>query len=82
VAGLIKRKSLPSDSRVNRVSLTRAGKSLFDRMMPYHESVQVMSIEGLTPAEVATLRRALKRIYFNTIAAAAGAEQSEEEAAE
>src|ERR1700722_4936563 len=66
--GLIKRKALPSDIRVNRITLTRAGKDLFNRLMPYHESVQEMSIAGLSPEEVAILRRALKRVFFNTIA--------------
>jgi DNA-binding MarR family transcriptional regulator len=67
--GLIKRKPLPADSRVNSIGLTRAGKDLYDRLMPYHDSVQQMSIAGLSPNEVATLRRALKRVFFNTIAA-------------
>jgi DNA-binding MarR family transcriptional regulator len=66
---VIKRKALPPDIRVNRISLTRAGKDLFNRLMPYHESVQEMSIAGLSAEEVAILRRALKRVYFNTIAA-------------
>ena len=68
--GLIKRKPLPADSRVNSIALTRAGKDLYDRLMPYHDAVQQMSVEGLSANEVATLRRALKRVFFNTIAAA------------
>jgi DNA-binding MarR family transcriptional regulator len=79
-AGLINRKSLRSDSRVNRVGLTRSGKNLFERMMPYHDYVQQMSIAGLSRLEVATLRRALKRIYFNTLAADVAAENNDEEA--
>jgi MarR family transcriptional regulator, organic hydroperoxide resistance regulator len=67
--GLIKRKPLASDSRVNSITLTRAGKDVFDRLMPYHDYVQQMSVDGLSPGEVATLRRALKRVFFNTIAA-------------
>jgi DNA-binding MarR family transcriptional regulator len=67
--GLIKRKPLAADSRVNRITLTRAGKDLFDRLMPYHDYVQQMSIDGLSPGEVATLRRALKRVFFNSVGA-------------
>jgi MarR family transcriptional regulator, organic hydroperoxide resistance regulator len=78
--GLIKRKPLAADSRVNSIALTRAGKDLFDRLMPYHDSVQQMSIDGLSPGEVATLRRALKRVYFNTVAASN--QQNEAERAE
>ncbi len=77
-AGSIKRKYLPSDSRVIRITLTRAGKNLFDRLMPYHDHVQQMSTAGLTPLEVATLRRALKRVFFNTIAAASDADDEEQ----
>ena len=61
----VKRQRMEADSRSVNVSLTAAGTALFERSIPFAETVNAMYVEGLTKAEVTILRRALTTIYAN-----------------
>jgi DNA-binding MarR family transcriptional regulator len=62
-AGLIGRDQDPSDSRVNRITLTDKGRHLALQVAPLRERVLTKATGGLSEKEVEELKRLLNRIY-------------------
>jgi MarR family transcriptional regulator, organic hydroperoxide resistance regulator len=63
--GFVKRKRTEADSRSVEVSLTAAGRALFERTIPFAEDTNSLYLKGLTATELNVLRRALTKIYAN-----------------
>ncbi len=61
----VKRTRIEEDTRSVNVSLTAAGVALFERTIPFAESVNQLYVEGLSESDLAVLRRALATIYGN-----------------
>jgi DNA-binding MarR family transcriptional regulator len=61
----VKRTRIEEDTRSVNVSLTAAGVALFERTIPFAESVNDFYLDGLSEADVAVLRRGLAAIYAN-----------------
>jgi DNA-binding MarR family transcriptional regulator len=64
-AGLISRGVDTSDSRVNRITLTREGRRLESQVTPLRSLALDNALQGLNEKEVAELKRLLKRICEN-----------------
>src|SRR5262249_19039743 len=60
--GWVERRPDPEDRRVNRVFLTRPGKSLLDQAMPSQQQLARQILGALTPPELQTLHQFLDRI--------------------
>lgn len=60
--GLVERVVLAHDRRSARVSLTAAGQSLYDRLMPQVQAINVRLVEVLEPAEKQAFDGALERL--------------------
>ena len=63
--GLCKRERQPDDRRVVRASLTPKGKHLLDEIFPPHADFVGRLFAQLEPAEIAELRRLLKKLGFS-----------------
>ncbi len=61
----VKRTRIEEDTRSVNVSLTAAGTTLFERTIPFAESVNQLYVAGLSESDLAVLRRALATIYGN-----------------
>jgi len=64
-AGLVRRDTDPDDSRAKRVSLSKAGRELIQRMSVVVEDIMGRALAGVGPAEVATTIATLDRIIVN-----------------
>jgi MarR family transcriptional regulator, organic hydroperoxide resistance regulator len=64
-SGIVKQKRTEADSRSVEVSLTAAGRALFEKTLPFAESTNSLYIKGLSASDLNTLRRALTTIYEN-----------------
>lgn len=64
-AGLVERRSDPSDARVSRVFLTEDSRQIRSEVDHTWTSLEAKMLEGLTDAEEALLRRILKQMYEN-----------------
>jgi DNA-binding MarR family transcriptional regulator len=64
-ARLVARRRIESDSRSVSISLTAAGRALFEKTIPFAENVNRTYVKGLSAAELAVLRRALTTIHAN-----------------
>jgi DNA-binding MarR family transcriptional regulator len=62
---LVKRSRTATDSRSVTLSLTAAGRALFQKTIPFADEVNAQYTEGLTRSELAVLRRSLAKIYEN-----------------
>ncbi|MDF2114487.1 MarR family transcriptional regulator [Roseiarcaceae bacterium H3SJ34-1] len=60
--GLISRGSDPGDKRQRKISLTRKGRMLRDKLVPEALDVTAVAVAALSEKEVAALRTALKKI--------------------
>ncbi len=63
--GLVRSEPDPDDRRRSRVLLTRAGERLADEVSTVAQEVRAVVVDGMTGAEEAAVRRALKRIIAN-----------------
>jgi len=64
-ADLISREQDPSDSRVNRITLTEKGRHLALQVAPLRELVLSKATGDLCDREVEELKRLLNKIYIN-----------------
>ena len=64
-AGYIARRQMPDNRKNVYVFLTARGRALKGRLVPLAEEVNRMAIDGLAPAEVALVRRALAALLAN-----------------
>jgi DNA-binding MarR family transcriptional regulator len=55
----------PSDRRRTRVSLTTAGQRLADELTPVAVEIRAAVIDGMSPGEVAAVRKGLLRVIDN-----------------
>jgi MarR family transcriptional regulator, organic hydroperoxide resistance regulator len=62
---LVKRLRTANDSRSVTLSLTAAGRALFQKTLPFADEVNARYTEGLSRSELAVLRRSLAKIYQN-----------------
>jgi MarR family transcriptional regulator, temperature-dependent positive regulator of motility len=69
--GLIARKSHPADKRSFLISLTPAGRRLFDKTLPRFVAVQDEMLKVLSSAELTTLSVLLAKIVLGTFDASA-----------
>ncbi|SNS50588.1 DNA-binding transcriptional regulator, MarR family [Noviherbaspirillum humi] len=63
--GYIERRQLPGNKKNMHVFLTPVGKALKSKLVPLAEEVNAVGTAGLTPAEIATTRKALLAIIAN-----------------
>lgn len=61
-AGWLTRLADEADMRVTRLSLTAAGRRMFDRIWPEVQQLNALALEGLSQAEIQQLRRTLERM--------------------
>ncbi len=64
-AGWIERLADESDMRVTRLSLTAAGRRMFDRIWPEVEKLNALALEGLSKADIQQLQSILARMHAN-----------------
>ena len=64
-AGLIDRRLDPEDARVSRVYLTERGRSLEQPVLDVWRQLEAQSVAGLSPTELALLRRLLMQVSAN-----------------
>jgi DNA-binding MarR family transcriptional regulator len=64
-AGWVQRLDDAADLRVRRLGLSARGRQLFDRAWPAVEQLNRLAVEGLSAADVATLRTLLRRMKQN-----------------
>jgi len=63
--GLVTRARSTSSSREVAVKLSAKGRALVDRLIPVARDYERTAIAGLTAAELALVKRCLRRIYAN-----------------
>ena len=63
--GLIERRRSTTDRRKIHVHLTRTGKALKPRLLPYAREVNLAAVAGFSATELALLRRLLDRVQKN-----------------
>ena len=64
-AGWLSRLADESDMRITRLALTAAGRRMFDRIWPEVQQLNALALEGLTRAEIDSLRKILERMRSN-----------------
>ena len=64
-AGWLERRADESDMRVTRLSLTAAGRRMFDRIWPEVEKLNALALAGLSKAEIRALQDVLARMHAN-----------------
>ena len=65
--GIVRRVRSKQDRRANHIYLTTAGRDLEAAMIPYAIDVNRVAVEGLTDAEVETLKSLINRVRANLI---------------
>jgi DNA-binding MarR family transcriptional regulator len=73
--GLVTRKRNGSDGRLVSVALSARGTALTTRLLPAAADLQDRMIAGMPPADVATLRRLLKKLHATIHSGAAQSDQ-------
>lgn len=63
--GLVTRARSTNSNREVAVSLSPQGNALAARLIPFAEAIEADASAGLSPEEVAALKRSLRRIYSN-----------------
>lgn len=64
-AGWLARSDDAADMRVTRLALTAAGRKLFDRIWPTVAGLNALALEGLSKAEIESLRKILEHMRTN-----------------
>jgi DNA-binding MarR family transcriptional regulator len=77
--GWISRATDPHDNRLTNVTLTAAGMAVYDEATPRRQAFFDDALEGMTPAEIATLESALGHLeaQFKSVASRAKATDSD-----
>ena len=65
--GIVRRVRSKQDRRANHIYLTTAGRDLEAAMIPYAIDVNRVAVEGLTDAEVETLKSLIDKVRTNLI---------------
>ena len=63
--GLVKRVRDVDDRRVARIFLTARGRAMRSKLLGYAHAFSVESLDGFSPADVATLRDMMRRVREN-----------------
>lgn len=63
--GLVTRRRSPHSSREVMVELSARGRSLVERLIPIARQLEDKAIAGVSPTEIAALKRALRQLYEN-----------------
>lgn len=63
--GYITRQQIPTNKKNVYVHLTDAGRALKEKLVPLAEETNEISVQGLTPEEVATARKVLLAMLVN-----------------
>lgn len=63
--GLIARQRVADDGRAIALHVTAAGRRLIDRIIPIAERYERIATTGLSPRDIAALKRLLRRLYGN-----------------
>ena len=63
--GYVERRTSRDDARVHRVHLTRHGRALKKKLVPLVRELVERTAHGIDPADIAHLRRTLKRMFEN-----------------
>jgi DNA-binding MarR family transcriptional regulator len=66
---LVKRKRSVEDTRSVTLSLTAAGRALFEKVIPFADRCDELYTAGISASDLAVLRRTLTAIYHNVRAA-------------
>jgi DNA-binding MarR family transcriptional regulator len=64
-SGIVKQKRTEADSRSVEVSLTAAGRALFEKTIPFAERTNSLYTKGISASDLNAVRRALTTIYKN-----------------
>ena len=64
-AGWLERLADEDDMRVTRLTLTATGRKMFERIWPQVQRLNQLALEGLSKAEIDSLRRILERMRSN-----------------
>jgi MarR family transcriptional regulator, organic hydroperoxide resistance regulator len=64
-AGWIERLADEQDMRVTRLALTAAGKKMFERIWPEVQRLNQLALDGLSKAEIESLKKTLERMRTN-----------------
>jgi DNA-binding MarR family transcriptional regulator len=64
-AGWLERLADEEDMRVTRLALTATGKRMFDRIWPEVQRLNELALDGLSKAEIDSLKRILERMRAN-----------------
>jgi DNA-binding MarR family transcriptional regulator len=64
-AGWLERRADEQDMRITRLALTAAGKRMFERIWPEVQRLNELALDGLSKAEIDSLRRILARMRAN-----------------
>lgn len=67
-AGWVRRASDPADRRVFRVSLTRSGRRLWEKISPDYEAVVLQVVEGLGEQQARATLTVLKHLQAGAVA--------------
>jgi len=62
---LLERRRRAGDGRIVTTHLTAAGRAMTARVTVIARAYEAMAIQGLSPRDVATLKRLLRRLYAN-----------------
>jgi DNA-binding MarR family transcriptional regulator len=79
--GIVERRRSPIDRRKIHVRLTRKGRRLEAKALPYMIDIQDVALEGVSEAEQRIFRSVLARMQANLVAARLGAEDRDASAA-
>jgi DNA-binding MarR family transcriptional regulator len=65
--GLVTRNRSKTSSREVVIALTAKGRAQADGLIPIAKKLEVTAVGGLSPKDLAVVKRALKRMYANLI---------------
>ncbi|HLG46920.1 MAG TPA: MarR family transcriptional regulator [Reyranella sp.] len=63
--GLVVRRREAGDARAISLHVTPSGRRLTQRIVPIAERYEAMALKGFSAAEIAVLKKALRRLYDN-----------------
>ena len=64
-AGWLERLADENDMRITRLALTASGRKTFERIWPEVQRLNELALDGLSKAEIESLRRILERMRTN-----------------
>lgn len=64
---LVERHPNPTDRRVFEIHLSKQGKKMIDTLMPVVYDIRAKGLQGLSQAELRSLKSGLKKMYNNLV---------------